>query len=135
MHAHTRSVRLETFEDDPHWSSWPLPLTDSNALFDASIYARDCVAFANQFLELSGLRPRGPRLAPQALRSTQQTSLEERSSVCLLFFVLASSRNRALLRRSFFSERFTERALLEARACGVRLACEMPLILCLAAKL
>ena len=70
-------------------------MTESNALFDAGIYARDCIAFGKQFLQISGLEARGPRRVPAALRTTQQASLEER--------------NRTLLRRSFSS---------------VRLACE-----------
>ena len=102
-------------------------MTESDALFDVGLYAQDCFAFAKQFLEVSGLQARGPRRVPAALRATQQVSLEERSGLHLCSFCM--SRNRNVIKRSFFSERFKEDYLQQVRACGIRLACEKPIIL------
>lgn len=87
---------------------------------------------ASPSASVSGLQARGPRRVPAALRTTQQASLEERSGVHLCSFCM--SRNRNLVKRSFFSERFKEDDLQQVRACGIRLACEKPIILHPAAR-
>ena len=118
-------------------------MTSDGSSPDLTIYAKDCIAFAEKFLVFAGLKRLGPRQLPVSVAASASMSLEDRTesmfcekhvtsklTILMLFFGHASVwRNKSLLQQSFFVERFSGEYLQVASECQIKLACQSNQIL------
>ena len=85
-------------EDDPRWCSWPLPMTESDALFDVGLYA-DCIAFSKRVRAAGARATQGASGPPH--HSAGEPGREERcASVLFLYVQEPQSRQAVLLQRA-----------------------------------